>query len=357
MNETFQEYVNCRGLAVQSDRENGVIRGVKILGTESRDGRVYSAKALRKAASVYEGAKVKLKQPKADPPQSCDYRGCIGVLRNVTTRDGEGLFGDLHLNPGYRLAEQLLWDAENCPQNLALTHNVQAVTSRRQGSVLVEAISCVHGIDLVAGPAHTSALFETADSEPEGAPAPEVGHEQTSLASLTADRLRKSRPDLLEELLAEPQRRIAQLIEKRDELRSKEHLARRRDSVRTLLAEYGLSVDAPTDRWQRAVVTERFLESLIGAEDDEAVRRMIRERLEAAREVAESVSSWNRDWGVGGGSSRGSENHATCREQSPVPADPPGTAAAFADRILLKPARCVLPYRHPLATRLPDADQ
>ena len=40
MNETLQEFVDSRGVPVRVDRQGGVIRGVKILGVESRNGRV-----------------------------------------------------------------------------------------------------------------------------------------------------------------------------------------------------------------------------------------------------------------------------------------------------------------------------
>ena len=107
MNDNFQEYVDSRGLSIQSDRERGVIRGVKILGVRSRNGRTYLAGAVARAASLYEGAKVNVNNPKGAPAEPRDYQDRIGVIRNVTARPDEGLFGDFHFNPKHALPESV----------------------------------------------------------------------------------------------------------------------------------------------------------------------------------------------------------------------------------------------------------
>src|SRR4029079_5122261 len=45
------------------DRDAGVIRGVKVLGRESRNGREYSDRALHEAARLYDGIGVNLNHP------------------------------------------------------------------------------------------------------------------------------------------------------------------------------------------------------------------------------------------------------------------------------------------------------
>ena len=139
MNETFQEFVDSRGLSMRVDRQNGVLRGVKILGMESRNGRTYLLDALARAAQLYEGAKVNVNHPKGNPLEPRDYQDRIGVVRDVAVRAGEGLFADFHFNPKHPLAEQLAWDAEHAPENVGFSHNVQARTAR-QGDVVVEEI-------------------------------------------------------------------------------------------------------------------------------------------------------------------------------------------------------------------------
>lgn len=163
MEETLLEYADCTGLALNVDRERGVVRGVKILGFESRNGRRYSVDAVTRARELYEGAKVNLNHPKGNPIAPRDYQDRIGVMRNVTVVAETGLFGDLYYNPQHVLAGQLEWDAAHAPENVGLSHNVLARTARRDDHVLVEAITRVLSVDLVADPATTHGLFEQFD--------------------------------------------------------------------------------------------------------------------------------------------------------------------------------------------------
>jgi len=163
--EWLQEYASSRGLALRLDRPRSVIHGVKILGLESRNGRRYSPEALAAAAPLYEGAKVNVNHPRPGGAAPRDYQDRLGSIREVRFQPGEGLFADLQYNPKHALAEQLAWDAEHAPENVGLSHNVEARTAQREGSIVVEAILKVRSVDLVADPATTSGLFESANSE------------------------------------------------------------------------------------------------------------------------------------------------------------------------------------------------
>jgi hypothetical protein len=162
--ERLAEYCDSRGQAMRVDRAAGVIRGVKILGLSSRNGRTYRPGALREASALYEGAKVNVNHPKGSPAAPRDYQDRLGSVRGVTWREAEGLFADLHFNPRHPLAEQLSWDAEHAPENVGFSHNVLARTSRAQGETVVEAILSVQSVDLVADPATTRGLYEVADA-------------------------------------------------------------------------------------------------------------------------------------------------------------------------------------------------
>jgi hypothetical protein len=162
MSDLLQEFCDSRGVSLRVDRALGVIRGVKILGLDSRNGRQYLPEALARSVGLYEGAKVNVNHPKGHPQAPRDYQERIGVVRNVQHRSGEGLFGDLHFNPKHPLAEQLAWDAEHAPENVGFSHNVQARLNRQGDATLVEEILRVHSVDLVADPATTRGLFESA---------------------------------------------------------------------------------------------------------------------------------------------------------------------------------------------------
>ena len=161
MPEIVQEFVHSGGQRVGCDPSTGVIRGVKLLGLRSKNGRTYPESTLRRAISLYEGAKVNVNHPHGDPLSTRDYRDRLGVIRNVCLKPTEGLFGDLHFNPKHALAEQIAWDAEHSPENLGLSHNVLAQTTRRGEQLIVEAITRVQSVDLVADPATTSGLYES----------------------------------------------------------------------------------------------------------------------------------------------------------------------------------------------------
>lgn len=170
------------------DREHGVIRGVKILGRESKNGRTYTESAITNGAGLYEGAKVNVNHT-AKPNQSRDYGDRIGLLRGVTVKAG-GLYGNLHYNPKHALAEQLAWDAENSPEACGLSHNVEARTSRKDGKTIIEQIVAVNSVDLVADPATTHGLYESA-IDPD-------------LATLTVDQIP---PALKQDILADHERK------------------------------------------------------------------------------------------------------------------------------------------------------
>ena len=189
MIETLHEFADARGAMLRVDRAGAVIHGVKILGLSSRNGRTYLPEALAEAARLYEGVKVNVNHPKGGPLAARDYQDRMGVIRGVELRD-EGLFGEFHFNPKHALAEQLLWDAEHAAENVGFSHNVQARTARRGDQTVVEAIVRVQSVDLVADPATTRSLFESAEAE-------------GLVERLTLEQLRRLRPDLVEALLAE----------------------------------------------------------------------------------------------------------------------------------------------------------
>jgi hypothetical protein len=141
------------------DRETGVIRGVKLIGTESLNGRRYRPAVLAAAVEKYEGAKVNVGHVKGRITQPRDYADRLGVIRNVVS-SANGLFGDLHYNPKHAIAEQLAWDAEHNPAAVGLSH-AAFVRFRQEGKVEdAEEILRVVSLDLVGDPATTKGLFE-----------------------------------------------------------------------------------------------------------------------------------------------------------------------------------------------------
>jgi hypothetical protein len=266
MNEVLQEIVSSRGAAMGVDRAAGVIRGVKLLGLESRNGRRYLPEALRAAASLYEGAKVNINHSKGNPLAARDYQDRIGTVKQVAFRDGAGLFGNLHYNPKHVLAEQLVWDAENAAENVGFSHNVLARTSRQQETVVVDAILQVNSVDLVADPATTRGLFESNGD------------------TVAAENVR------LREELAETRREL-------DELKSRRAVDDRRSLVKRLLAEHRLPDPDSADANGQALVSPAFLETVFAAPDEAAMRRLMEDRAWLVRQALGGLGQGN--WGHG----------------------------------------------------------
>jgi hypothetical protein len=145
------------------DFKNGIVKNVKVIGFTSKHGRTYSAKALREAVSMYEGVRVNIDHPtRVDVDrQSRSYADRFGHLKNARFVEGKGIFADLHYNKAHRLAKQFEWDAKNEPKNLGLSHYAFGDPVRRGGKSIIESITSVQSVDLVADPGTTNGLFES----------------------------------------------------------------------------------------------------------------------------------------------------------------------------------------------------
>lgn len=142
------------------DTDAAVIYGVKILGRESLNGRVYSQTALEQAAKLYDGIAVNLDHP-VDPRSVRSVSEGWGVLRNTrVARDG--VYGDLHYLKNHAQTPALIERAQRFPRNFGLSHNASGtVVATPDGPDIVESIEHVESVDLVSKPATNRGLFES----------------------------------------------------------------------------------------------------------------------------------------------------------------------------------------------------
>jgi hypothetical protein len=287
MSELLQEFVNSGSQRLRVDRDAGVIRGVKLLGLASRNGRRYREHALVAAIGLYEGAKVNINHPKGHPLSPRDYQDRLGVVRGVQYRTGEGLFGDLHFNPKHALSEQLVWDAEHAPQNVGMSHNVMARTSRSGDETVVEAITKVQSIDLVADPATTSGLYEQVATG--GSPVEIATGEPpvATIETLTLEQLREQRPDLIVEVECAYDEQLEKVRARLDEMLTRENALRRRERIEQLLKEYELPLPGWDKDTQSYLVSPQFMESLMRAASDDEVQQLIEDRAALVRSACE----------------------------------------------------------------------
>lgn len=146
------------------DREAGIIYGVKVVGTKSQNRRSYPLEVLSRAIPLYENAAVNVGHPADNKTDHDSIATHFGAIRNVTARaDSEpGLIGDLHYLKSHRLAEQVAEAAERFPERLGLSHNADCLFHRgNDGTLHVERIEKVYGVDLVRRPGTTKGLFES----------------------------------------------------------------------------------------------------------------------------------------------------------------------------------------------------
>jgi len=146
------------------DQEAGIIYGVKVLGQQSRNGRVYEASAIEKALPLYEGVTVNLNHQKLDPSNRVQQDRPIqdrwGVLRNARMIEG-ALYADLHYLKNHPMTPQLIEAAERFPDTFGLSHDAAGDEQMIDGQRRVVELMDVRSVDVVADPATNNGLFES----------------------------------------------------------------------------------------------------------------------------------------------------------------------------------------------------
>ncbi len=144
------------------DRANGIIRGVKLLGWHSANGREYDPRGVE--ASLYE--RRPLKADHARPGQQRSVRETIGWFEGAHAR-ADGIYArELRLlNPQGELEQRLLGAAEHAPHVFGLSHTAQGKEKAGSGGGIIEKVHKVHSVDLVDDPATVSSLYESGSNK------------------------------------------------------------------------------------------------------------------------------------------------------------------------------------------------
>lgn len=163
--KSFTERAELTGSRV--DRDAKMIRGVKIIGFESRNKRRYPRTTLEAALPLYEDRPVILgvatKNGTADHARrSSDAFGeRAGVIKNPYMAE-DGVRGDILLrtDSGGELTEAsgtLAWYAEQAPRGVALSHDAEGI---QEGDTVTE-IARVNVVEVVDHGATNDGLFES----------------------------------------------------------------------------------------------------------------------------------------------------------------------------------------------------
>lgn len=80
MSEQILEHAGPGSGPIKVDKARGILYGVKILGTQSKNGRRYPVGTLKKAIPLYENAKVNIDHPDAKSIQPRSYTDRLGSI-------------------------------------------------------------------------------------------------------------------------------------------------------------------------------------------------------------------------------------------------------------------------------------
>ena len=152
--ETFTEASSATFDSI--DREKGLIRGVRVLGLKSRNGRRYLREAVKAARPLYEGARVYLDHSAAGERT---VRDRWGKLVNVREAEDGGLIADLAYVTSHPNTAAILEAAEKF-QDIGLSHDTLGQSEFKDGERVVTEITKVNSVDLVENPATTDSLWE-----------------------------------------------------------------------------------------------------------------------------------------------------------------------------------------------------
>lgn len=140
-----------------------MIRGVKVLGLESKNGRRYLKEAAEKAVPRYEGRKIYIDHQliegngKSKPRQT---RERWGKLVNVKPDASGELYGDLEYLDSHPMTESILEAAERF-NDFGLSHDAGGKMRKEAGENVVYEIAEVYSVDIVQDPATNRNLFES----------------------------------------------------------------------------------------------------------------------------------------------------------------------------------------------------
>jgi hypothetical protein len=155
------------GSKPQVDRDTGIIRGVKILGERSVNGRRYSRDVRERARTKYEGRKANIDHPGRNEPVDRSFRDWVGTIENVQVQS-DGTYADLRLRKKHAEYESILEAAEHFWKDFGMSHVAECDSKRIGGCDEVIEIVEVFSVDIVGAPATVANLYESIDVDGRG---------------------------------------------------------------------------------------------------------------------------------------------------------------------------------------------
>jgi len=254
------------------NREQSTIENVVLLGSSSKNNHIYTEGCKARAVGMYEGAKAFVNHPSSEEEKTGrrDVRNLAGQFTNPRFIDGKirATFKGLNNESGKLFVEI----AESMPNIAGMSHNAIGKWRSEDGKRIVEDITRVFSVDLVADPAQTQGMFESEQLN--------SGDEIMEWNKVTKALLLENCPDIHKAILEEGKasldgelktlkESIETLKKENDEFKVKESVATKAATVNKLLEDAKLPKD---------IVTGTFRETLEKAEDETGMKALIEDR-------------------------------------------------------------------------------
>ena len=259
------------------DEATNTIRGVRIINRTSKNGRVYSDKALHDIAEKLDGARAYIDH--IEPGK----RGKGRSLREVC-----GVFSNPQVHADHVTADigvsakedWMLEDAKKNPSLICFSISAQGAVNTKQKPNIVESVSALASVDAVTQGATTNGLFEGQESDTED--------DRMDFSKLTLTELREQRPDIADAIekaatadtakdkeLTEATQKVADVTAQLEEATAKndEHEAAQAVALRRVLITEKLT----ESKLPEEAITDHFRESLEGM-DAEKIDAAIADR-------------------------------------------------------------------------------
>lgn len=275
----------------ERDAAKGVfnVKNVSLLGEVSKNGYSYAVSAMRAAIGLYEGVQAFINHPNAEEIKlgRRDVRNLAGKFEKVRFEEGTNkIKGDFVGLPNEN--GKLFVDiAENMPKIAGTSQNAAGRFARTAGKKIVESITKVFSVDLVANPATNNGIFENENQNKE--------HVMLEYGEIILEDFQIKRKDLYAKIVAEGHEagvksrdaEVLKLTEERDKaVQESDKL-----NVEKALAGRSATIDKMLDesKLPKLAKTAVFKEQLMKCEADdkgditEAVKALIDDRMKAIK--------------------------------------------------------------------------
>ena len=263
------------------------VNNVSLLGEVSKNGYTYAKRAMREAVSLYEGVQAFINHPNQEELKlnRRDVRNLAGKFVNARFDESstkvKGDFVGLPNENGKLFVDI----AENMPKIAGTSQNASGRFAVVNGRKVVESITKVYSVDLVANPATNNGVFESEN----------LDHKENLMedyAKIVMEELKIRRKDLCEALITEgneagQKSRDAEVktltdekdkaVQEADTLKVEKALAGKSATVDKMLNESKLPKEAKTDVFKEQLMKCEPVKD--GDTIDEQVKKLIDDRM------------------------------------------------------------------------------